>query len=187
MLKKIAVIAVLAAAGTSAWASFSNGPEQSGIVFRFNFPFGFGLQDPEAGLVALGGPPPELGCLGLGFEPENHQIVVTPVGPIKLLIHDDEQPFFIYAASTIGEVCEAALTTGIEPIAVGYAKVRFNDNFIGYQPGSRANPFGGQANGTVYDGDGNPWQFHGSLKLLIDRDGNFRVIKETVRLNKHGK
>jgi hypothetical protein len=187
MLKKIAIFAALATAATSTWANFSNGPEESGVVFRFNFPFGLGLQDPEAGLVALGGPPPELGCLGLGFEPENHQIIVTPAGPIKALIHVDDHPFFIYAASTIGEVCEAALTTGIEPIAVGYAKVRFNDNFINFEPGSRANPFGGQANGTVYDSDGNPWEFHGNLKLMIDKGGNFRVITETVRLNKHGR
>ena len=183
MLKRFLVISVLAAAATSAWANFSNGPDESGVVFRFNFPFGLGLQDPEAGLVALGGPPPELGCLGLGFDPENHQIVVTPVGPIKVLIHDDSLPFFIYAASSIGEVCVAALTTGIEPIAMGSAKVRFNDNFLNFEPGSRANAFGGQANGTVFDADGNPLQFHASIKLFLDRDGNFRVIKETINLN----
>lgn len=188
MFRKSVVIFTFLVAGTAApvLANFDNGPEEAGSVFRFNFPFGASLVDAEAGLVALGGPPPELGCIGLGFEEADFQFVATPAGPVKFLIHDVQQ-FFIYEASSIGDVCEAALTTGIAPFAVGYAKVFFNDNFDNYEPGSRSNPFGGNANGTVYDADGNAWQFHGNLKLFLDREGNFEVIKETIRLKKHGK
>ena len=185
-MKKLWVFAAFAAITTSAWANFSNGPGQAGSVFRFNFPFGVALQDTEAGLVALGGPPPELGCLGEGFEEANIQLVFTPTGPIKLLLHDVEQ-FYIYEAASIDDVCEAALSTGIAPLAVGYANVFANDNFDNYEPGDRSNPFGGNTNGTVYDAEGSPWEFHGNLKLFIDREGNFEVIKETIRLRKHGK
>lgn len=65
--------------------------------------------------------------------------------------------------------------------------MRWTDNFDNYEPGSRANPFGGNANGAVHDDDGNTWNFHGNLKLMIDNDGNFKVISETIKLAKRGK
>ena len=190
MLRRITILGamaiLLAAMAAPAVANFDNGPDEAGNVFRANFPFGLAFQDSAAGLVALGGPPPEQGCIGEGFEEANFQFVETPAGPVKVLIHDVET-FYIFEAGSIGEVCEAALTTGIEPIAVGEGiNVRFNDNFDGFEPGSRANPFGGNANGTVYDADGNAWSFHGNVKLKIDRDGNFEVVSETVKLNKRG-
>ena len=178
---------LLATAATPAAANFDNGPDEAGSVFRANFPYGFALQDADAGLVALGGPPPEQGCLGEGFEEADFQFVETPAGPIKLLIHDVEE-FFIYEASSIDEVCEAVLTTGIDPIAVGDGiNVRYNDNFDNYEPGSRANPFGGNVNGKVYDAYGDSWSFHGNLKLKLDKEGNFEVVTETIKLSKRGK
>lgn len=186
MSKRLIVALALLAAAPLALANFSNGPEESGAVFRANFPFGLAFVDAEAGLVALGGPPPELGCLGEGFEDADHQVVETPAGPVKVLIHDIQQ-FFIYEASSIGEVCIAALTTGIRPLAVGYANVFVNDSFVNYQPGQKARTIGGNANGLVYDGQGNPWSFHGNVKLLLDKEGNFSVLTETVKLNMRGK
>lgn len=190
MLRRMTILGVaamlLAKVAAPAVANFDNGPDEAGAVFRANFPFGLAFEDPEAGLVALGGPPPEQGCLGEGFDEADFQFVETPAGPVKVLIHHVET-FFIYEAESIGEVCEAVLTTGIDPIAVGDAiNVRFNDNFENYEPGSRANPFGGIANGTVYDDDGNAWSFHGNVKLKIDRDGNFELVQETIKLNKRG-
>lgn len=181
-LAAAALLLVAAAAGPAA-ADYSNGPDESGVVDRAAMPFGASFID--GGLVALGGPPPEQGCLGEGFEDVDVLVVETPAGAIKGLIHD-VQTFWIYEATSIGEVCEAALTTGIEPLAVGDATVRWNDNFANYEPGSRTNTFGGNANGTVHDADGNAWSFHGSVRLMIDRDGEFEVIKETIRLNQRG-
>ncbi len=113
--------------------------------------------------------------------------VSTPAGPVKVLIHDTET-FWIYEASSIDGVCEAVFTTGIDPIAVAYdAKVRLADNFSNYEPGSRSNPFGGNANGKAIDGDGDAWSFHGSQKLILDRDGNFKVRSETIKLRKLGR
>lgn len=183
----VALLVMVAAMAAPASANFSNGPDEAGAVFRANFPFGLAFADADAGLVALGGPPPEQGCLGEGFEEADFQFVVTPAGPVKVLIHDVET-FYIYEASDIDEVCEAVVAgETVEPLAVGEANVRFNDNFENFEPGKRANPFGGNANGTVYDGDGNAWSFHGNVKLKLDREGNFEVISETVKLNKRGK
>ena len=80
-----------------------------------------------------------------------------------------------------------ALRRPEEPLAVGEANVRFNDNFDNYEPGSRSNPFGGNANGTVYDANGDAWSFHGNVKLHLDGEGNFRVLSETVKINKRGR
>ncbi len=178
---------VLATTAVPALANFSNGPDEAGVVERANYPFGVAFFDEEAGLIALGGPPPELGCIGEGFEDADFQFVSTPAGPVKLLIHDT-QTFYIYESTDLGEICDAALSgEPIEPLAVGEAKVRFNDNFDNYEPGSRANPFGGNANGTVYDANGDAWSFHGNVKLKLDRDGNFQLMTESIKLNKRGK
>jgi hypothetical protein len=179
-------VIVVAAMAAPALANFSNGPSEAGVVERGHYPFGLAFFDAEAGLIALGGPPPEQGCLGEGFEDADFQFVATPAGPVKLLIHDT-QTFYIYEATDLGDICEAVLNGGLDPLAVGDANVRFNDNFDNYEPGSRANSFGGNANGTVYDANGDAWSFHGNLKLKLDNDGNFEVITETVKLNKRGK
>jgi len=161
-------------------------PEESGVVLRIAFPFGQGFEDADDGLVALGGPPPELGCFGEGFEEVLHHIVVTPAGPVKILVKDVEEPFFIYAASSIGEVCEAVFAGEVpEPIATGTARVVLNDNNL-FNSGPGANSFGATATGTVYDADGNPWHFNASVRLLNDTKGEFRVLHEDINLVKLG-
>jgi hypothetical protein len=190
MLRRMMILgaaATLLAAIAAPAAADHGGPDDSGVVHRGHYPFGMAFQDSEAGLVALGGPPPELGCIGEGFEEADIMEVATPAGAIKVLIRDTET-FFIYEAGSIDEVCEAVFTTGIEPIAVAEnSKVVFTDSFVNFEPGSRANTFGGNANGTAYDTDGNAWSFHGNQKLMLDNDGNFSLITDTVKLNKRGK
>jgi uncharacterized protein YaiE (UPF0345 family) len=190
MLKRMMILgaaAALLAAIAAPAAADHGGPDDSGVVHRGHYPFGMAFQDSEAGLVALGGPPPELGCIGEGFENAEIMEVATPAGAIKVLIRDTET-FYIYEAGSIDEVCEAALSTGIDPIAVAMdSKVVFTDNFVNYEPGHIGNPFGGNANGTAYDEDGNAWNFHGNQKFMLDKDGNFTLISDTVKLNKRGK
>ncbi len=184
LLATVAILIGLVAAPAA--ANFDNGPDESGVVHRANYPFGMAFVDAESGLVALGGPPPVQGCRGQGFDDADFLEVFTPAGPVKVLIHGTNT-FWIYEASSIDEVCEAALTTGIDPIFIAHdAKVRVTDNFTGFEPGSRANPFGGNANGTAYDVDENAWSFHASQKLMLDRDGNFTVRSETIKLRKLG-
>ena len=183
----LGAVATLLAAIAAPAAADHGGPDDSGVVHRDHYPFGMAFEDIEAGLVALGGPPPELGCIGEGFEEADFVEVITPAGAVKILIKDTET-FFIYEAESIGEVCEAVFTTGIEPIAVAEnSKVVVTDNFANYEPGHRANPFGGNANGTAYDADGNAYSFHGNQKFKLDKDGDFIHISDTVKLNKRGK
>jgi hypothetical protein len=168
-------------------AADHGGPDDSGILHRGHYTFGMAFIDSEAGLVAPGGPPPDQGCVGEQFEEAEFTEVATPAGAINALIRDTET-FSINEAGSIDEVCEAALTTGIEPIVVAEnSKVVVTDNYLNYEPGSRANPFGGNANGTAYDADGNAYSFHGNQKLKLDKDGNFILIRDTVKLNKRGK
>jgi len=190
MLRRMMILgaaATLLAAIAAPAAADHGGPDDSGVVHRGHYPFGMAFIDSEAGLVALGGPPPEQGCIGEGFDLASIMEVATPSGAIKVLIRDVET-FYIYEAGSIGEVCEAALTVGIEPIAVAEnSKVVVTDNFVNYEPGSRTNVWGGNANGTAYDAEGNAWSFHGNQKLKLDKDGNFTLISDTVKLNKRGK
>ena len=180
-------VAALLAAIAAPAAADHGGPDDSGVVHRGHYPFGMAFEDSEAGLVALGGPPPEQGCLGDGFEEADFTVVETPAGAVKILIKDTET-FFIYEAGSIGEVCDAVFNGGIDPIAVAMdSKVVFTDNFANYEPGSRTNVWGGNANGTAYDAEGNAWSFHGNQKLMVDKDGNFTLISDTVKLKKRGK
>lgn len=192
MMAAVAALALGGLASSSVSANYSNGPSEAGVVERGQFPFAQAFVDAEAGLVALGGPPPEEGCLGLGFDDfiGDFQGANTPAGPVVGIVQAT-QPFYIFQASGIGEVCEAALTTGIDPLAVGEdIRVVGTDNLANLDeigPGPRNNVFGANATGTVFDADGNAWSFQGSVRLSIDRDGNFEVIKETVKLSKRGR
>jgi hypothetical protein len=170
-------------------ANFSNGPDEAGVVERFSSPFGLAFEDADAGLVALGGPPPEQGCVGEGFEDYfgDFQAVSTAAGPVILVVQA-EIPFYVYEATSVFEVCEAVIDEGRQPIAAGEnIAVRLTDNFANYEPGSRSNPFGANANGTVYDAKGDAWSFHASQKFKLDRDGNFTVLTEKVKLSKRGR
>ena len=179
--------AMLIAAIAAPAAADHGGPDESGVVHRGHYPFGMAFVDSGAGLVALGGPPPEQGCVGEGFELADIMELATPAGAVKVLIRDTET-FWIYEAGSIDEVCEAVFTTGIDPIAVAEnSKVVFTDSFANYEPGSSTNVWGGNANGTAYDAEGNAWSFHGNQKLMVDKDGDFTLIHDTVKLNKRGK
>jgi hypothetical protein len=176
LLAMIGTLVVAMSVAAPVLADFGNGPDDSGVVSRGEYPFGLAFIDPDAGLVALGGPPPEQGCVGEGFEDADFLIVETPAGAVKILVHDVE-PFFIYEATSIPEICEAVFTTGIDPIAVGAdIAVRYNEN---------GNYLGGNANGVVYDDDGKAWSFHGNSKIFIAQNGDLE-IRETVKLHSLG-
>ena len=156
-----------------------------GPVSRFTEPFAVAFFDPADGLVALGGPPPELGCFGLGFEDNlaDFQIVELPSGPVKLLIHDVDMPIFLYAASSIDEICDAVFAGAIpEPLATGTVRVVVNDNDLDVS-GTRTNSFGNSATGTLRRADGTRCHFSAVFRALITRDGEFRLLKEDINSN----
>jgi hypothetical protein len=156
-----------------------------GPVSRFTEPFAVAFFDPADGLVALGGPPPELGCFGLGFEDNlaEVQIVELPSGPVKVLIRDDDMPIFLYAASSIDEICEAVFGGAIpEPIATGTVRVVLNDNDVDVSL-TRTNAFGYTATGTLERADGTACAFSATFRALITKQGEFRVLVEDIRSN----
>jgi hypothetical protein len=169
----------------AAQASAAPPDDPPGPVSRFTEPFAVALDDPADQLVALGGPPPELGCFGLGFEDNlaEFQIVELPGGPVKALVRDDEMPIFLYAASSIDEICEAVGGGVIpEPIASGTVRVVSNDNDVDVSL-TRTNSFGFTAKGTLERADGTACAFSATFRALITQEDEFRVVVSDIRSN----
>ena len=181
------VLLLVVAMAAPASADFSNGPSAPGVVVRYDSLVGAWLEDAEAELVALLGPPAEEFCLFEGFDEGVIQNVETPAGPI---IHhfDVVLDTWIYEASNLWELCDELSASGaVEPLAIGEARMVVTQNYWNYEPGSRSGASTISANGVVYDADGDTWNFHGHESSQVDRDGNFRLLKSTVKLNKRGK
>ena len=156
-----------------------------GPVSRFTESFAVAYEDSADGLVALGGPPPELGCFGLGFEDNlaDFQIVELPSGPVKILIHDVDMPIFLYAASSIDEICDSVFGGVIpEPIATGTVRVVLNDNDVDVSL-TRTNAFGHTATGTLQRADGTTCHFSAMFRALITKEGEFRLLNEDINSN----
>jgi hypothetical protein len=169
----------------AAQASAAPPEDPPGPVSRFTEPFAVSFEDPADQLVALGGPPPELGCFDLGFEDNlaEFQIVELPSGPVKALIRDDDMPIFLYAASSTDELCEAVFGGAIpEPIATGTVRVVLNDNDVDVSL-TRTNAFGFTATGTLERADGTACAFSATFRALITRQDEFRVLVSDIRSN----
>ena len=184
LLVSVGVLSLLLATAAPAMAT---PPDESGRVVRIALPFGVSFEDAGDGLVALGGPPAELGCLGEGFEDVPHQGVVMPNGVVNLLVKDVDQPFYIYEASSIDEVCESVFAGNTpEPIFTGSARVVATDNDA-FGAGRNTNSWGSSANGTVYDADGNPSHFNASIRLQFSEKRGFRIVHENINLVNPGR
>jgi hypothetical protein len=155
-----------------------------GPVSRFTDVFASAYMDPADGLVALGGPPPEQGCFGQGFDdPADFQIVELPSGPIKILIRDVDQPMWLYEASSIEEICEAVFAGMIpEPVASGTVRTVLNDNDADVSL-TRSNAFGDTSTGILQRADGTACHFSASFRAIVTKKDEFRVLKEDIRSN----
>jgi hypothetical protein len=181
----ITLVVGLSLVGAAAPAGADPPEDPPGPVIRFTDSFAVSLEDPADQLVALGGPPPELGCFGLGFEDNlgEFQIIELPGGPVKALIRDDDMPMFLYAASSTDELCEAVFDGVIpEPIATGTVRVVLNDNDVDVSL-TRTNSFGFTAKGTLERADGTACAFSATFRALITREGEFRVVVSDIRSN----
>jgi hypothetical protein len=182
VLITVAVGMLLAGAAQASAAPREDPP---GPVSRFTEPFAVALEDPADQLVALGGPPPEQGCFGLGFEDNlaEFQIVELPSGPVKALVRDDDMPIFLYAASTTDELCEAVFGGAIpEPIATGTVRVVLTDNDVDVSL-RRTNAFGFTAKGTLERADGTACAFSATFRALVTQQDEFRVLVSDIRSN----
>jgi hypothetical protein len=185
-MRRLALLALAAALCLIAAGQAGADPpdDPPGPVSRFTDVFATVYVDPADGLVALGGPPAEEGCFGLGFDDiADFQIVELPSGPVKLLVRDVDQPMSLYEASTIDEVCEAVFAGMTpEPLASGVVRVVVSDNDTEASL-TRTNAFGDMSTGTLQRADGTDCQFSGRFRAIITKEGEFRILKEDITSN----
>lgn len=177
---------LLLAAGVLALGAVPAGAQpttdKQGPVSRFTAPFALAYIDPADNLVALGGPPPEQGCFGEGFEDHeaDFQEVQLPSGPVVALVRDIDQPMYLYQASSVEEIC-TAVEEGEhpQPIATGTAHVVATTNDA-FGSGRRTTILGDKATGTLLDSGGKPCHFTGIFREQISPAGESRIIKHDI-------
>jgi hypothetical protein len=182
------LLAALAFPGTSS----ADPPDTSGIVVRFDDLGGVGYEDLADQLVAVTGPPAELGCLGLGFD--DYFVAVqaadTPPGAIVVRAHDEDVPLHVYRASGFAGLCGAvAANLPLTVIGVGTARFNHTDNdFFGSE--TRMNSFGNSATGSIVDDAGTVWSFSAVWRaLVVPSEGDecvCRTIQENITLSPRG-
>lgn len=179
---RFAPVVALLASLLIAQVALAGPPDSSGPVSRFTDRFGVSYFDEGQGLLALGGPPPEDGCFGAGFDhTADITMVETASGAVKVLTHQANLPVYVYDIA-LGDPCEivfGGMTP--EPVYVGTISSVGNDN--DQDPGlTRTNSFGSSSIGWVQDGEGNTCRFLGHVRLQVNRDGAFRVVSEGLTI-----
>jgi hypothetical protein len=163
-------------------------PSSSGIVVRFDDIALPVYVDEADHLVAVAGPPIELGCNGLGFEDffTPVQAAITPSNAVVVRVHASEVPIWIYAAGSIDEACETVAGGG-SPELVASGDVRFthtDNDFLVSE--TRMNAFGDTATGPVEGPDGSRWTFTGTFRALVEGvvDGECvcRIVRQDISL-----
>jgi hypothetical protein len=157
-------------------------PDTSGVVTRYTDVLAISYIDEKDGLIALGGPPPEEGCFGEGFDdPAQFMEVQTPAGPIVAVAHQAQLDVFVYDL-TLGHPCEIIEAGGTPiPLYTGTMRTVANDNDLEVSL-TRTNSFGARSTGWVEDADGNRCQFSAHVRLQITRDEEFRVLTEGITI-----
>ena len=177
-----AIVAAIATTMLLAQIAAAAPPTSSGAVSRSTGPFAVAYFDSADGLLALGGPAPEEGCMGAGFDdPALFTEVQTGAGPVVVLVHQAELPLAVYD-STLGHPCDILAGGGTPtPLYVGTVRTVGTDNDVGLVPSlTRTNSFGTSSTGWVEDADGNRCHFSGHVRLQITRQGDFKVASEGI-------
>lgn len=177
---------IVAMAGPAAAGNHSVDPPAT--IERFEAPFFVSYFDDADGLIALGGPPAEQGCNDEGFDDNlaNIQEIRLPNGVIVSLVKDPDMPIWVYAASSIEEIC-MAVDEGepLDLVASGTVRLVLHDNDLEASAtpgGTRTNSFGDHASGRLTTPDGGSCQFSAIFHGQVNRDDEFRLIKEDVTL-----
>lgn len=185
------IAAVTSAAFLLPASTLASAPPSSGLVYRVQDVFLVGFQDSADALVALAGPPAELSCQGLGWEPFAIDIqgVDKPSGATTFLMAG-EIPFWVYQAPSFDALCEASLGGGsVTLLAAGDAIFTFNDNDF-FLTGPSRDSYGARAIGTLTGADGTVYQFRAVLRGQVEpSDGDdcvCRVIVEDILLTPAG-
>jgi hypothetical protein len=172
----VALLALVTAQGVAA------PPDISGVVTRYTDVFAVAYVDETDGLIALGGPPPEEGCFGEGFDdPAQFMEVQTSAGPIVVVAHQAQLDVSVYDL-TLGHPCEIIEAGGTPiPLYTGSMRTVANDNDLEASL-TRTNSFGASSSGWVEDADGNHCRFSAHVRLQITRDEEFRVLTEGITI-----
>lgn len=179
-----AALVSFAATPAVAAEGIDQAPEDpAGAVERIDNVFAFAYADAEAGLVALGGPPPEEGCFGEGFDDTGtDQVVTTPSGAVVVLGKDTDQPMQVYAGTSIEDVCDRVVAgEPVELLASGVARLVVTDNDRDVSA-TRTNSFQNSATGRLRTPAGDSCSFRAAFHGLIDREGEFRELRQEVAL-----
>jgi hypothetical protein len=167
-------------------------PPASGVIVRFDEIVLVAYEDPTDELVALTGPPAELGCLGLGFEDyfSRVQAATTPSGAIVVTARVDEVPVYVYRSSSIADICDAVVANE-SPGLLARGAVRFthtDNDFLVSE--TRMNAFGDSATGIVVDETGGKWAFAAVFRSLVEPsegdDCACRIVKQDITLRQLG-
>lgn len=177
------IVAALIATALLAPAAAAQPPTGSGPVSRYTDTFAVSYFDAEDGLLALAGPAPEEGCIGLGFDdPAQFTEVQTGAGPIVVVTHQAEIPVAVYDA-TLGHPCEILFAGGTPtPLYVGTIRTVATDNDKDVSL-TRTNSFGASSTGWVEDAGGDRCRFSAHVRLQISRQGEFRVLSEGITIS----
>lgn len=176
-----AVGMVVALAGPAAAGSPPDDP--SGPVTRYEADLSRAYFDVDDGLVALGGPPPEEGCFGIGFDGNGQwQEIELPNGAVVTMAKDDDQPMYLYEGTSISDVCDQVYAGETpELLASGTVRVRLTDNDL-LGSGTRASVWGDFAFGQLVTTEGETCQFVGRSRYLITPNGDFQLLQEDITL-----
>lgn len=153
-------------------------PTASGIVVR-DERFAFFLTiDSKRGLTSIQGIDIVEACMGNPiFESAPIQEIHTPTGAIIELLKGENLTTSVWPFA--GFSCFLFTTT--DPLAVGKSSVIRNDNDI-LLSGTRTNSFGWRGHGILYDGVGAAIRFHNNVRLLILKNGEFKMVVSDIFL-----
>jgi hypothetical protein len=165
-----------------ATANFSNGPGSAGIVDRFDDP-GFGVWFDDGLIVAANVNSIADLCNGIPAGAGNVQEVHLPGGVLVSLLHDDDVPLLVFPDGDPEVICADPDEWPL--IATGVGDVRGIDNDV-FVSGTRTNVFGTRVNGSVVDGDGGAWSLQVMFRGKINKDGDFKLIREDINLVSRG-
>jgi hypothetical protein len=175
MRTRVSMVAMVAALllGVIGLPGYANPPDESGVVERFDVGIFYFFEGD--GFVALGGPPPEEGCIGEGFDDLLTVQAVDHGDGVQNFLTRGDQDLWVYAASSVDQVCETLAGGGTpELLASGTVRLVALDNDIDVS-GTRTNSFGGSVSGRLETPDGGSCRFRGTERYTI-QDGEFRVL-----------
>jgi hypothetical protein len=176
----VALIAIPAAFVAFASPAVADPPDSSGVVERLVIPDITLFADVDEGFVVFVNISRDDFCdSGDPQEDWNFHLVNSPPGALLGLRQAEDVPVYLYPFNEgVPPLVGPCEDTQEEPAFVGTADVTLTDNDV-FVSGGRTDSFGEAGRGIVYStDDGSAWHYSWAVRLLIDRDGVFRVATE---------